>query len=243
MPALYAYGFAIDVAPFGDVRLRRAVSAAIDRVGLAAEVRGASVEPADAILPPVVGGRREPCAHCVHDPQLARELFDEWALEGAVDLPVPITLAYPRGAGHATIAERIAADLERTLDVSVRLQSRDLASLVRGVESGESPLFRYGLRATRGGEAVAAAMLDPAFRPEAIENWVRWSGAGTAALLDELAVTHDPQLAREVEAAVLSDAAVIPLLWTRHDLVVHPDVIGFRLDPTGRWWPERVRLR
>jgi oligopeptide transport system substrate-binding protein len=242
--SLYAYAFALDVAPFDDVRLRRAISAAIDRDRLAVELSGAGVEPAQVILPPDLGGEATECRHCVQDLFLARELFDDWAGEQPDRTrPLPITLTYPRGAGHATIAERIAADLEGTLDVTVRLQSRDLAGIVREVTSGDAPLFRYGLRASMGGEAAGTSMVDPAFRPGALENWVRWDAPGTGELLDRLAATRAPELARTLEAQLLSEAAVIPLLWTRHDIVAHPDLAGFRLDPTGRWWPELVHLR
>jgi oligopeptide transport system substrate-binding protein len=242
--SVYAYAFALDVAPFDDVRLRRAISAAIDRERLAAQLSDAGVEPAHAILPLDLGGEPAACGHCVQDLFLARQLFDDWADEQPEEArPTTITLTYPRGAGHATIAERIASDLESSLDVSVRLQSRDLAGIVRGVTSGDAPLFRYGIRASMGGDAAGASMLDPAFRPGALENWVRWDAPGTVALLDALAATRDPALARTLEARLLSEAAVIPLLWTRHDLVAHPDLVGFRLDATGRWWPESVRLR
>ena len=242
--SLYAYAFAIDVAPFDDVRLRRAIAASIDRVSLAAALASAGVEPADAILPAAVRGSREECAHCAYEPALARSLYAEWA----ADQPEPdgalrISLTYPRGLGHTSVAERIAADVERTLGINVGLQSRDLAGFVRGVTAGETPLFRYGLTAGSGGGGTASALLDPAFRPGAQENWVRWEGEGTADLLDRLAATRDPLLARDLEGRLLSEAAVIPLLWTRHDLVVHPDVVGFRLDATGRWWPELIGLR
>lgn len=243
--SLYAYGFAIDVPPFDDVRLRRAISAAIDRFALAAEVAAAGVEPASAILPPSLGG--EPvgaCPHCVHDPDLARELFAEWMQERpeGADSP-PIVLTYPRGPGHVAVAEHIASDLEVVLGVAVRLQARDLVSLVRGVSAGESPFFRYGIRASLGGDAAVSSMLDPAFRPGARENWVRWSVPETDGALDLLRGTRDLAVARSIEASILDQAAVVPLLWTRHDLVVHPDVAGFQLDPTGRWWPELIVLR
>jgi ABC-type oligopeptide transport system substrate-binding subunit len=242
--ALYAYAFAIDVAPFDDVRLRRAISASIDRRALADVLAGASVDPADAILPPTLGGSREDCAHCDHDPTLAREQYDQWRADQPESAdPLRITLTYPRGPGHTSVAERIAADVERALDVNVGLQSRDLAELVRGVKAGETALFRYGLRARVGGEAAASELLDPAFRPGAAENWVGWEAQGTTALLDRLGRERDPVLARSLEGRLLAEAAVIPLLWTRHDLVVHPDVVGFRLDATGRWWPELIRLR
>jgi len=243
MAAVYAYGFVLDVAPYDDVRLRRAIAASIDRDALADDLATAGVTAATALLPAALGGALPDCAHCRYDPELAQASFADWVADQPTDAPPGIALSYPRGAGHATVAERIAADLESVLAVSVRLQSLDLEGLVRGVMSGEAPLFRYGLQADVGGPAAPMSMLDPAFRPGAPENWIRWEGAGTTALLDRLRATNDVALAREMEAALLESAAVIPLLWTRHDLAVAPEVVGFRLDVTGRWWPEHVRLR
>jgi oligopeptide transport system substrate-binding protein len=241
---LYAYAFVLDVAPFDDPVLRRALSAAVDRDGMALQLAAAGVEPADAILAPALGGTPTDCAHCRYDPALAEQLVADWrASRPEADGDPQVTLTYPRGDGHVAIAERIAADVERVLGFDVRLQSRDLGALVRAVTAGEVPLFRYGLRASLGGDAAALSLLDPAFRPGADGNWVRWSDPTTIALLDALHGSADPVLARAVEAAVLDTAAVIPLLWSRPDVVVHPDVVGFHLDVTGRWWPELIRLR
>ena len=242
--SVYAYGFAIDVAPFDDPVLRRAVSAAIDREAMALQLEAAGVEPAVAILAPALGGAAIECAHCRYDPDLAAQSIADWraSLPAGAEEP-PVTLTYPRGDGHVAIAERIAADVERVLALDVRLLSRDLGALVRVVTAGEAPLFRYGMRASLGGDAATLSLLDPAFRPGAMENWVRWSDPASVELLAALRAGGDPQFARTLEAAVLDAAAVIPLLWFRPDLVVHPDVIGFHMDVTGRWWPELLVLR
>ena len=242
--ALYAYGFVLDVAPFDDVVLRRAISAAIDREALAVELAAAGVEPATAILPPTFGGNQPDCPHCRHDPELARKLIEEWRSRRAEDLVEPrIVLTYPRSGGHVTAAERIASDLERYLDLEVRLQAREFGALVRAVTIGEAPFFRYGLRAPMGGSATAFSLLEGAFARDSALNWTRWQDPGTDELLAAWTAEAPTALVRELEAAVLEAAAVVPLLWTRPDLVVHPDVLGFRADPSGRWWPELIRLR
>jgi ABC-type transport system substrate-binding protein len=241
---LYAYGFAMDVAPFDDVAIRRAISAAIDRDALARELAAAGVEPATAILPPSAGGTPTDCPHCRHDPDLARELIDEWWGRQPEGAEGPrIVLTYPLGAGHVTAAELIASDIERHLGLEVRLQAREFGALVRAVTAGDAPLFRYGLRAPVGGRAAAAALLDGALRSDAPSNWTRWRDTTTDALLETWTPDSAPTLAREIEASVLDAAAIVPLLWTRPDLVVHPSLVGFRADPTGRWWPELIRLR
>ena len=244
LPSSYAYGFVLDVAPYDDVDLRRAISAAIDREAIARELFAAGVEPADAILPPSLGGEAAPCAHCRHDPELARDLVAVWRerVGDAADEAL-IVLSYPRGGGHVTVAERIASDLEGTLALDVRLQSQEFGSLVRSIVAGDAPVFRYGLRAPLGGEAAGIALLESALRTEAEENWVRWSDRETDATLDAWTPGASPELVRGIESQVLGAAAIVPLLWTRQDLVVDSSVVGFRIDATGRWWPERVRLR
>jgi len=241
--SLYAYAFVIDVSPYDRPELRRAISAAIDRETIARDLAGAGVEPAVAIIPPGFGGSLPDCAHCRFEPDLARELIATWrASLPAGSVEPRITLTYPRGGGHVTVAERVASDIERTLDLEVQLQARDLGTLVRVVTAGEAPLFRYGLRATFGGRAAALSLLDPALRPGRPENWTGWDDARTTVLLDGWTPGATIDDLRSIEADVLSAAAVVPILWTRPDLVVHPDVRGFRLDPTGRWWPELLRL-
>lgn len=240
----YSYGFVLDVAPFDDVDLRRAISAAIDREAIAEELAAAGVEPADAILPPSLGGERPDCPHCRHDPELARDLVATWRERvGDAEGDVRVVLSYPRGSGHVTVAERIASDVETTLGLDVRLQSREFGTLVRSIVAGDAPVFRYGLRAPLGGEVAGLALLESALRTGAGENWVRWSDPETDAALDAWTTGASPELVRGIESQVLDAAAIVPLLWTRQDLVVDPSVVGFRIDVTGRWWPERVRLR
>jgi ABC-type transport system substrate-binding protein len=242
--ALYAYGFVLDVPPFDDVGLRRAISAAIDRESLVTELLGAGVEPATAMLPLAAGGPLPDCPHCRYDPELAGSLIQDWRGRLSVDSEEPrIVLTYPRGGGHVIIAERIAADLEAHLDLEVRLQAREFGALVRAVAIGEAPLFRYGLRAPLGGRAASVSLLDDVLRPASAANWTRWQDPRTEPLLDAWTPDAPPELVREIEALVLDSAAVIPLLWTRTEVVVHPDVVGFRGDPSGRWWPELIRLR
>ncbi len=242
--ALYAYGMAVDVPPYDDVRLRRAISAAIDRDAVAELVATAGAVPATGIVPPHLGGDVPDCDHCRHDPDLARALIDDWRADRPGDAAEPpLTLTYPRGAGHVGIAERVADDLEATLGLDVRLQARDFATLVRAVETREAPLFRLGLRAVHGGAAAGVTMLDPALRPGAAENWTGWSEVEVGTLLDGWDPARPDATVRAVERRALDAAALVPILWTPADLVVHPAIGGFHLDPTGRWWPELVYLR
>lgn len=241
---LYAYGFVLDVAPFDSILLRQAISAAIDRDSIALELAAAGVVPADALLPPSVGDVPQECAHCRYDPELAIDRIGQWRDGLPPETREPrIVLSYPRGGGHVTVAERIADDLERILGLDVRLQSREFGALIRSVATGDAGFFRYGLRAPVLGDASAFALLETALRSGSDDNWVRWASPATEDALTTWTPESSPDELRQVEAAVLEAAAIVPLLWTRQDLVVLPEVQGFRSDPSGRWWPEEVWLQ
>jgi ABC-type transport system substrate-binding protein len=74
----YLYGFDVTQPPFDDVRVRRALSLAIDREALADEVMQGTRVAADALLPPPIpGSQAGTCRDCRHDPRGARTLWDE----------------------------------------------------------------------------------------------------------------------------------------------------------------------
>jgi len=264
LAAMQHYAFDVTLAPFDDVVLRRAISAAIDRERLATEVLAGTALAADRILPPALvpgvydGGvddgsvgedasTVEPavdCGHCRHDPELARALLADWRSARGGDAPLELTLTYPRTPSNAAVAESIARDLEAVLGAQVRLQGRDLAGFVRAVEAGEAPLFRLGQSVASDGPRAIAELLVPRFRPDRPESWTGFDAPGLTRRLDALAAdpTGGLELAREVEAALLDAAVVVPLVWPRRDVVVADEVRGLVLTPGGRWWPELVRL-
>ena len=243
----YLYGFNVEVPPYDDVRLRQALSASIDRDALASGVLEGTYLSADRIVPPALDpatGAAPVCPHCTLDVELARSLYGSWSEDQPEGTSLTVTLDYPRSALHAAVAEAIARDIEETLDVAVRLRARPLAGFVRSVEAGEAGLFRMGLRAGSPGPRGLVDLLDPRFRPDGPDDWTRFGDGDFGAELAALAV--DPDGAGErallLEALLLDRAAVIPLLWGRLDLVVTPEVRGFRVGPDGRLWLERVSL-
>jgi oligopeptide transport system substrate-binding protein len=247
--SVYAYAFDVSAAPFDDPLLRRAIAAAIDREHIAAVVLAGAADAATTLLPPSLVGVQPICGHCQLDADLARTLFAQWrdGLTDPTESP-RLSLTYPRDGGHVAIAESIARDLEATLDVRVFLQARDLGGFGREVASGEAPLFRLGLVAPLAGDAAMSGMLDPTFRSDVGDdrNWTRWGDPASDALLDDLRLGPEGPaavaLATGLAQRLVDEAVVVPLLWTRHDLVVRPEVRGFVLDATGRWWPELVSL-
>ncbi|MEX2549802.1 MAG: ABC transporter substrate-binding protein [Nitriliruptoraceae bacterium] len=82
---VYLYGFDTSRPPFDDVRLRRAISLALDREALADEATQGRRVPATSLVPPAIpGAQRTTCAACRQDPEEARRLLDEVLMDLAV---------------------------------------------------------------------------------------------------------------------------------------------------------------
>ncbi len=237
---VYLYGLDTTAEPFDDPRVRRAVSLSIDRVRLAEEVFGGARRAADAIVPPPAPGSQPGvCDHCRHDPDLARQLLEE----AEVDLE-ELTLTFNRGSTHTAIAERMAADIEEALDLSVGLDGLDLRPFLQAVRSGEATVFRLGLDPDA---PDAGAYLHPLLHSDAIgiENLTRYQDEDVDDLLDRARVADEDEaveLWQEAERRALEDVAVIPLLNYRHNRIVVEGVRDLYWSPFGRLDLTRVWL-
>ena len=229
---VYLYGFDLTAEPYDDPLVRRALSLSIDRARIADEVFEGARQAADAIVPPPVSGSQPGvCDHCRHDPERARELFEESESELA-----ELTLTYNRGSTHTAIAERMAADIEDALDVAVSLEGLDLRPFFQAVRSGEATAFRLGLDPDT---PDPGAYLYPLLHSSTvgIENLTRYQVDEVDELLDQARLAEGDEaveLWQAAEQRALDDVAVVPLLNYRHNRVVVDEVRGLYWSPFGR---------
>jgi oligopeptide transport system substrate-binding protein len=266
---VYLYGFDTTVAPFDDVRIRRALSLAVDREALAEDVMRGTRAPATSIVPPSLpGSQDDACTDCRYDPEAAAELLAEVRAGAAADAdgsaeageaspgaeaddgrPAPVldrlTLTHTRGDTHAAIAERMAADIASALDVEVDFQARDLQAFIQSVRAGEVPVFRLGWEVT---VPDPGAYLRPLFDSSQVglDNLSRYAEPEVDALLETArqAPGDRQRLAgyREAEERILEDMPVLPLLWYRHSTVVAPEVQELVYSPFGHMNLDEVWL-
>lgn len=238
-------------------------------------MRGSRAAATSLVPPSVPGHQVGACDACHHDPVAAAELWEDvlarWLGEdeaddaegGAAerdepgaseelageaaddDGPPTITLFHPRGASHAAIAERMAADLESTLRVRINLRAEDLGRFVSAVRGGQARVFRLGWEPT---EPEPSAYLTPLFHSRELgrDNLTGWSNPQVDDLLDEAKASPTLGAAmvryREAERLVLDDLAIMPLLYYRHTAVVSDDVEHLVWGPMGRMDLAQVRL-
>lgn len=94
--------------PLADLRLRRAVSLAIDRNALVKDALGGEAEVANQLVSPEVFGYAESLPALAHDPGAARALVAE---AGAAGLRLDLHYAADKYRGIAAVAARVARDL------------------------------------------------------------------------------------------------------------------------------------
>lgn len=99
---------------FADVRVRQAISMAIDRVAINEAIYGGLNTPATAWTPSVMPGNPDGVCgeYCEYDPDAAAALLDEaGGFEGE------LTIHFPGGAGHEDLFNAIANSLRQNLGI------------------------------------------------------------------------------------------------------------------------------
>jgi oligopeptide transport system substrate-binding protein len=124
-------GFTNNKPPFDDANVRRAFSAAIDRVSLVENVTKRGEIPANTFAPTGIFGSvaGDPdIASWILDPALGKEKAKEWlAAAGYPDgegLPI-VTLMHATGEGNRAVAEAIQAMWRDTLSVEVEVLNQE----------------------------------------------------------------------------------------------------------------------
>jgi oligopeptide transport system substrate-binding protein len=127
----YYYGFTNNKPPFDDPLVRRAFSAAIDRVSLVENVTKGGQLPANTFAPDGIFGNAasDPSiAPWALDPELGREMAQEWLAEAGYPngegFPV-VTLMHNTSEGHRAIAEAVQAMWRDTLGVEVEVTNQE----------------------------------------------------------------------------------------------------------------------
>lgn len=226
-------GFNLRNPKFQDVRLRRALSLAIDREAIAHSVYGDAVVPARGIVPHGLAGRSEvACAgNCTRDLRRARALVNE-VFGGTA---TPIAYDYPAGPAEDSVAAALKANLaEVGIVLELRPRKEELTSFFDLISSGGHEMFRLAWPAEY---PLADWFLNPLFRSNSPDNHTGYSVAEVDDLLNRARAAPETKdrlaLYRAVEKRVLADMVAIPVGFFRNRYVASERVGGFYADRLG----------
>lgn len=225
-PFLDIYFYRINTARpvLSDVRVRRALSLALDREQLVSGLLKGGQRPATAFVPPGAGGY-EPPAVLRHDLATAKSFLAEAGYPEGQGLPV-FELLYNTSENHRRIAEALQQQW-RALGVQVRLINQEFASLLDARRAGDFQLVRSGWVADYDDPISFLAL----FTKDSAQNFTAWSDPAYDHALYQAARTPDRAarhaLLRDAETRLLEAAPILPLYVNTHVYLLHPSVRGW----------------
>jgi len=144
-PGISFLGLPLWNEQYSDIRIRQAISMAIDRETISEVIYGGSLTPATAWTPPIEPGTPEGICgqYCDYDPEAAKALFDEaGGVEGGIEI------YFPGGFGLDPLYEAISNQLRQNLGVESTVRaSADFAEFLEARTSADidGPFFsRWG---------------------------------------------------------------------------------------------------
>lgn len=229
-----------------NLKLRQAISLAIDREAINDTAFDGSRPIATGITAPNVPGYEEGLCgdFCEHDPERAKDLYDEWVEAGGeIDGPVPIQ--YNSGSTHEDVVGVLQANLKETLDLDVELVPVEPPTYFGKIRGGDCNICRAGwIWDYPSYDSAAYALL----HSSAIggDNIARYDNPEVDELLEEARSTLEEEdryeLYREAEKRALDDMILIPIVWYAGNIVHTDEVSNFIYTPLQFVLYEQVTL-
>jgi ABC-type transport system substrate-binding protein len=226
------YAMNLKSPDLADARLRQAVSLAIDRQRIVAEVYKGEVEVATGLVAAGVPGRAaDSCGErCEYNPDRAKVLLAEAFPNGGVP---EVAIDHDDDPTQTAVAASIKADLDAVGIPSV-VRPHPFVGYPQFLVSGQAELFRLGWVADY---PSPDGFLTPLFSSTSPENL---TGLATAEVDQTLAAARaEPDAAkrlalyRDVEQKVLDQFVVVPVAQLEVRMAVAKAVQAFTLNPLG----------
>ncbi|MGH7322257.1 MAG: ABC transporter substrate-binding protein [Candidatus Rokuibacteriota bacterium] len=230
VPALSIYylGFNLSRKPFDDIRVRQAVTKAIDIERMVLFVSRGTAVPAYGPIPPAADGYDPALKKPRFDPEGARRLLREAGHASGLRASLLVNVA----SGFVSeIAQAVKADLAK-IGVAVEVVPiSGYPTLVKDVRRGEGDLFIYNWFSLSPDPEI---FLLPNFRTASVDNLTRYSNPQVDALLDQAATPRDSterlELYRKAQTIIVNDAPMVFLLHSVRVSAHHARVSGLDLN-------------
>jgi peptide/nickel transport system substrate-binding protein/oligopeptide transport system substrate-binding protein len=236
----YYLAFNTRKAPFDDVRVRRALSMAIDRDWIATQLMGSGETGALGLVPPVLGGL-DPDVFATPDrPATIRHLLAAAGYGPAH--PLIFDVRFNSGGDHRRIAVALAA-MWRPYGIEARLLNSEATLHFTALRLGDFQLARSGwiadvprpenflsVHLSSAGAVNYSGFADPQYDRLVARALDTADPAGRAALL------------RSAEERLLRAAPILPIYHYVSRSLVAPDVRGWQDNPMNAH-PSRLLYR
>lgn len=212
MPYLGTYFYRLNVnrPPFDDVRVRKAFSMALNRESITRHVLKGGQQPASWFCPPVAG--YEPVKGLQYDPEGARRLLRDAGVDVESGNTLRVELLYNTSEAHKKVAEAVAAQWKKNLNVTVALRNSEWKVLLGDMSNLNYQIVRSSWVGDYGDPNTFFDM----WITGGGNNRTGWSNARYDALLAQAAAERDKArrnlLFQEMERILVEEELpIIPL--------------------------------
>lgn len=226
---------------YKDVRVRQAISMAIDRDSINDVIYGGQYVPADAFTPSIEPGTPEDICgkYCDYDPEAAKALLDDaGGFDGSMEI------YFPGGGGFDDLYNAIANNLRQNLGVDATARpSADWAEFLdnRTAEKVDGPFF------SRWGALYPSqqATLRPLFVENGgCANCVPWYTDDIASAIHKADKNDDGsgEAYADVQDLLLEDFPAPPLFFETYSYVTSDKIADLPTSPVGNPQLTKVKL-
>lgn len=213
----YYYAFNIQVEPFDNVNIRKALSYAIDRQAIVDNITQSNEQPAMAYVSPTVWEQNEEGYFLDNNIEEAKELLKKGLEESGYDsvenLP-EIELIYNTSEEHALIAQAIQDMWKQNLGIEITLKNEEWQVYIDNIDNKNFQLARLGYGAQVDDPFVT---LNAYSSKTAGKNYMEWENDEFKDLLSKAKQETDPekyhQLLQDAEKVMFDDAIVMPIYF------------------------------
>jgi dipeptide transport system substrate-binding protein len=225
--------------PFEDLRVRRAMSLAIDKAAIIEAVYGGAGVPAKNPIPPTLWSYNYAIPGYPYDPAQAQRLLAEAGFPNGFETELwymPVSRPYnPNGR---RVAEMIESDLAR-IGVRVRLVTDDWTRYRARIQAGEAPMALFGWTGDNGDpDNFLHVLLGCTAAREGGNNIAKWCHGEYDALVTTAKRTPEraerERLYRAAQEVFHEEAPWVPLAHSVVFTAARREVTGLVMDPFGR---------
>lgn len=232
--SLLFYGMNCRTEPLNNPLLRQAINYAINKHKIVGEVYKDQFVVAETVLPPGMPGYFPENASFAHDAQKAKELLEKAGYGPSRPAPAITLLSASRSKAAQREFELLTQDLAAvgiSLDVEYETDWSTFEVLLR---QGKFMMYRYAYFADVPDPDNFLGMLCGSNSPY---NFMVYKNQRVDELLSEALTRFDPlsraAIYREVEALILKDAPMVPLLYLTFESAFQPYVKGLQISALG----------
>ena len=234
----YYYIFNCEVKPFDDVRVRKALTMAINRQAICEEVTQGGEIPAFAFVPPGLADVAEGSDFrevggdfFTEDLEEAKRLLAEAGFPNGEGFPA-FEILYNTNEQHKIIAEAIMAMWEENLGITgITLSNQEWGVYLTARDEGDFDVARAGWI----GDYVEPNTFLDMWKTGGGNNNTRWGDPRYDEIISELITLADPRSAalHEQEEILMRDMPIMPIYYYTSPMMVSNKLQGYLYLTTG----------